>query len=76
MNNKEILNYLNTLAEGQKKVLETTDNKTEQLAAMMALYVKRLELLEEFEVAGNKAETFEKLKSVLLESITEMIESL
>ena len=60
----------------QATAMETVTNKEETLALLMALHVKKLELLELFEVAEEKQESFKKLKETLLESITEMIERL
>jgi len=76
MKNTEIINYLEELNTAQTKGLESVTNKEEQLALLMALHVKKLELLELFEVKDDKQESFGKVKESLLDSISEMIQSL
>lgn len=76
MKNTEIINYLSEIKETQSKAIETANDSSEKLAVLMALHVKKLEILEAFEVTEDKQESFNKVKEALLDSVTEMIQSL
>jgi len=76
MRNTEIIPYLEKINETQAEAIKTAGNKDEQMAVLMTVLVKRLELLDDFEVIPGQDEAFGKVKNALLENVSEMIDLL
>lgn len=53
-----------------------TENKDERVAVLIAMHVKKLEILQEFEITDDISKRYEKVKEALLDAITEMIQKL